>query len=120
MDARVASDRRTAAGLAWVGRNPGRRPRPVVGVEPAPEEDQTAFPRVLSPLIGRRGPWTWPGYFLTENGTEYLVISHIMLITPPPEGFLSMAIVNWSTGWSRVSFLRSTRPSSLAASFFSS
>ena len=54
-------------------------------------------------------------YFFTVNGIEYFVVSHIISITPPlPAG--SMAMVNWSTGLSRVYFLRSTLASSLAFS----
>ena len=33
-------------------------------------------------------------YFCTVNGVEYAVFSHIMLNTPPPDGFFEMAIVN--------------------------
>ena len=85
--------------------------RPLAGALPS---------RLPPPLNERREATVRLRYFLTVNGTEYSVVSHIILITPPPEGPFSMAIVNWSTGLSRVSFLRSTRPSSLAASFFSS
>ena len=33
-------------------------------------------------------------YFLTVNGSENPVFSHIIFSTPPPDGFGSMAIVN--------------------------
>ena len=58
-------------------------------------------------------------YFLTVNGTENWVFSHIIFSTPPPDGFGSMAIVNWSTVLSSVSFFRSIRASSFVASFCS-
>lgn len=37
------------------------------------------------------GAWR---YFTTAKGTTNCVFSHISLIMPPPDGFLSIAIVN--------------------------
>src|SRR5271166_981105 len=64
----------------------------------------------------RQGVAVRPCYFFTVNGTEYCVVSHIILSSPPPPLAGSMAIVNWSTGLSSVFFLRSTLASSLAFS----
>src|SRR5208283_1238054 len=58
-------------------------------------------------------------YFLTVNGTEKPVFSHDMFSTPPPDGLLSMAIVNWSTVLSSETFFRSIRASSFVASLLS-
>ena len=66
----------------------------------------------ISRLVLRR-------YFLTVNGTEKPVFSHIIFSKPPPDGFGSMAIVNWSTVLSSVSFFRSIRASSFVASLCS-
>ena len=55
-------------------------------------------------------------YFFTVNGTENWVFSHISLMMPPPAGFGSIAIVNWSTVLSSVSFFRSILASSFTAS----
>ena len=55
-------------------------------------------------------------YFLTVNGTENPVFSHIIFSTPPPVGFASRAIVNWLTVLSSVSFFKSIRASSFVAS----
>ena len=55
-------------------------------------------------------------YFLTVIGAENWVFSHIILSVPPPAGFFSMDIVNWSTGLSSVSFSKSTRATSRSSS----
>src|SRR5258706_15165605 len=60
-----------------------------------------------------------PGYFLTVNGTENWVLSHIIFNRPPPDGFFSIAMVNWSTGLSRASFFRSMRATSRDSSYIS-
>jgi hypothetical protein len=50
-----------------------------------------------SELLGKMGnlsSWNGLDYFCTVNGVENAVLSHIIFNTPPPEGFLEMAIVN--------------------------
>ena len=56
-------------------------------------------------------------YFWTVNATEYSVFSHINFKVPPSEGLFSMAMVNWSTGFSSAVFFRSTRATSSFSSY---
>ena len=65
---------------------------------------------------GRQSPAC---YFATVNDAEYSVFSHFSFSTPPPEGFFSIAIVNWSTGDSSAPLFKSIRARSCFSSYCS-
>src|SRR3954469_19346475 len=56
-------------------------------------------------------------YFLSVNGAENCVVSHWIVMAPPPVvGSGTTASVSWSTDCEMVSFFRSTRATSFVSS----